>query len=265
MSKLKTIFYLVRERPLNVLVWKFYCKMFKATIPKFKYWKELVNSKSGLEIGGPSGMFAKNGYLPIYPLIQSLDGVNFSNNTLWEENLNEGSSYKYGDKTGFQFIGEGTDLSIIPNGSYDFVLSCNNLEHIANPIKAIVEWKRVMNDQGIMLLILPRKESNFDYRRTITKIDHLVQDYQSNMAENDLTHLNEILELHDLSRDPQAGSFEQFKNRSLNNLENRGLHHHVYDQGLLRDIANYSGLKPILNFSSPTDHFIALSKIPVSK
>ena len=239
--------------------------MLNATIPKFKYWKELVNSKSGLEIGGPSRMFAKNGYLPIYPFIQSLDGVNVSNNTLREENLNEGSSYKFGDKTGFQFIGEGTDLGIIPNGSYDFVLSCNNLEHIANPIKAIVEWKRVMNDQGILLLILPRKESNFDHRRTVTKIDHLVKDYQSNMAEKDLTHLDEILKLHDLSRDPQAGSFEQFKKRSLNNLENRGLHHHVYDQMLLRDIATYAGLKPILKFSSSTDHFIALSKIPIPK
>ena len=264
MSKLSTIFYLVRERPVNVLVWKFYCKLFNATIPKFKNWLELVKGKSGLEIGGPSGMFALNGYMPLYAVIQSLDGVNFSTNTLWEENLNEGSSYKFGDRTGFQFIGEGTDLGIIPNGSYDFVLSCNNLEHIANPIKAIFEWKRVMNEQGILLLILPRKESNFDHRRSITKIDHLIDDYKKNIAEDDLTHLDEILKLHDLTRDPHAGLFEQFMKRSQNNLDNRGLHHHVYDQSLLHNIATYAGLKSILHYSSPTDHFIALSKITVN-
>ncbi len=263
MSNIKTIAYLVHERSFNVIAWKVYCKIFNATIPKLKNWISLVNGKTGLEIGGPSGMFAVKGYFPIYPVIQSLDGVNFSSNTLWEANLNEGSSYQFGDRTGFQFIGEGTDLSIIPDGSYDFLLSCNNLEHIANPVKAVREWKRVVNEQGILLLILPRKESNFDHRRNITSMEHLIQDYENNTGEDDLTHLEEILKLHDLKRDPHAGTFDQFKERSLNNLVNRGLHHHVYDQDLLKAIAEYCRLKPILSYSSPTDHFIALSKIPV--
>lgn len=261
-SNIKTIGYLVNERPLNVIAWKVYCKVFKATIPKLKNWTSLVSGKTGLEVGGPSGMFAANGYLPLYPVIQSLDGVNFSSNTLWEANLNEGSSYKFGDRTGFQFIGEGTDLGIIPEGSYDFILSCNNLEHIANPIKAVMEWRRVVNEQGILLLILPRKESNFDHRRNITSLEHLIMDYENNTGEDDLTHLNEILNLHDLKRDPHAGTFEQFKKRSHDNLVNRGLHHHVYDQNLLNGIADYCFLKPILSYNSPTDHFIALSKIP---
>ena len=261
MSNLKTLIYLLSERPINVIAWKVYCKLFRTTIPGFKFWKETVSGKSGLEIGGPSGMFAKMGYIPLYPFVKSLDGVNFSSNTLWEDNLNEGRSFPYDHRTGFQFIGEGTDLSVISTGSYDFVLSCNNLEHIANPIKALFEWKRVINEQGIILLVLPRKESNFDHRRTITSFTHLVDDYNHNTGEEDLAHINDILKLHDLKRDPHAGSFEHFKSRSLNNLQNRGLHHHVYDIPLLKLMAQFVGMKSIIDYSSPTDHIIALSKI----
>jgi hypothetical protein len=53
-------------------------------------------------------------------------------------------------------------------------------------------------------------------------------DYARQTPETDLSHLEEILALHDLSRDPAAGSFEDFKNRCLRNIEMRAMHHHVF-------------------------------------
>ncbi|MDP4283957.1 MAG: methyltransferase domain-containing protein [Bacteroidota bacterium] len=223
-------------------------------------WISLIKDKSGLEIGGPSGIFSPNNYLPLYSFVRSLDGVNFSNKTIWEGNLEQGNNYVYNGKTGFQFIAEGTDLYKIKDETYDFVLSSNNLEHIANPIKSLLEWKRIIKTGGILILVLPRKESNFDHGRTITTFQHIKEDFENNITENDLTHLDEILQLHDLKRDPYAGSYETFKKRSLNNLQERSLHHHVFDIELLKQMINFIGMNVIIFYSSPTDHFIAACK-----
>lgn len=250
----------IKEKPLNVIIWKAYCKIFNGEIPHSESWITLVKNKSGLEIGGPSGIFSKNNYLPIYPFVKSLDGVNFSNKTIWEGEIEQGNNYLYDGKKGFQFIAEGTNLRQIKDNAYDFVLSCNNLEHIANPIKSLLEWKRVIKRGGTIILILPRKESNFDHKRPVTFFEHLKNDFENDTGEGDLTHLEEILELHDLKRDSHAGSFADFQKRSLDNFKNRSLHHHVFDIALLEKMFNYIGMKVLISHSSPTDHFMTASK-----
>ncbi len=257
MSNFSTFQTFIQERPLNVIAWKLYCKLFNTRIPNFKAWKALVDGKSGLEIGGPSGIFSKDKFLPIYPFIKTLDGVNFSAKTIWEGELKEGPNYGYDGRLGYQFIAEATDLKLISDNKYDFVLSSNNLEHIANPLKAVSEWKRVIKPQGIIILILPRKESNFDHHRSVTTFDHLLKDYQDNIGEDDLSHLDEILKCHDVKRDPHAISLEEFTKRSMSNFETRSIHHHVFDIGLLKQLFKYLNIQVIHSYSSPTDHFIA--------
>lgn len=259
-TKLQALSAFLKEKPFNVILWKFYCKLFNATIPDLQSWISLVENKWGIEIGGPSGIFSAKNFLPLYPFIKSLDGVNFSNQTIWEGKLDQGQNYLYAGKTGFQFIAEGTDLKQIKDHQYHFVLSCNNLEHIANPVKALLEWKRIIKPGGIAILILPRKESNFDHKRSVTTFQHLKQDFENNVDEKDLTHLNEILELHDLKRDVHADSFENFKKRSEHNFENRSIHHHVFDMQLLKEMIHFVGMQTELFYSSPTDHFIAVRR-----
>lgn len=259
-TKLQALSTFLKEKPLNIIIWKFYCKLFNITIPNLESWISLVKNKSGIEIGGPSGIFSAKNFLPLYPSLKSLDGVNFSTQTIWEGQLHQGEHYHYDGKTGFQFIAEGTDLKEIKDDQYDFLLSCNNLEHIANPINALMEWKRVIKPNGIIILILPRKESNFDHKRPVTSFRHLKQDFENNIDEKDLTHLNEILQLHDLKRDVHAGSFQGFKKRCTNNFEKRSMHHHVFDTQLLKEMIDFVGMKTELFYSSATDHFIAARK-----
>jgi len=263
-TKQQALIAFLKERPFNIILWKFYCKFFSAKIPGAQSWISLIKNKSGLEIGGPSGIFSAKNFLPIYPCIKSLDGVNFSNKTIWEDEIEKGNNFYYGEKKGFQYISEGTNLNEIKDKTYDFILSCNNLEHIANPIKALSEWKRVIKPGGCVILILPRKESNFDHKRPITTFEHLKNDFENKTDETDLTHLNEILELHDLKRDVHAGSFEDFKKRALNNFQNRSLHHHVFDVQLLIQMCDFIDMKTLLTFSSSTDHFVAVQKKPVN-
>ncbi|MFV8315922.1 class I SAM-dependent methyltransferase [Mycobacterium sp. 23] len=204
-------------------------------LPFRREYQAAVEGKYGIEIGGPSGVFST--VLPLYEFVGGLDGVNFATDTVWEGRIQEGDNYNYfGNRTGHQYISDATDLSQITSTRYDFLLSSNCLEHVANPVKALLEWKRVIKPGGGFVLVLPNKTSNFDHRRPVTKFDHLLDDYDQGIGEDDLTHLEEILALHDLKMDPPAGDLEQFRQRSLQNLQNRTLHHHVFDADLIEKL-----------------------------
>jgi 2-polyprenyl-3-methyl-5-hydroxy-6-metoxy-1,4-benzoquinol methylase len=147
-------------------------------------------------------------------------------------------------------------MNTISSKKYDFCLSCHVLEHIANPLEAISECLRVIKDNGLLLIIVPKKEANFDHNRSITAFEHLKNDYNKNIGEDDLSHLEEILKLHDLSLDPGAGKYSQFKKRSINNFQNRALHHHVFNMNLLCKIFEFFNLKILIKEITKTDYFI---------
>ncbi len=207
-------------------------------------FRQATEAKSGLEIGGPSGTFQDSGILPIYKGVASLDNCVFSVSTRWEGTRAEGRTFNYHPRkpAGLNFIREGTDLQEIATASYDFVLSAHNLEHLANPLKALKEWKRVLRPTGALILILPHYKHTFDHRRQPTPVSHMVEDYVKGTDETDTTHVDEVLELHDLSRDPGCSDSTQLRERTLRNFENRCMHHHVFDETNSRELLAYAGL-----------------------
>lgn len=232
-------------------------KYYRNKVPNFDVYINHIVGKKGIEIGGPSTIF--KAALPLYRKVQSLDGVNFSNATVWEGKIKSGLNYNFvGYRRGVQFISDATDLFEVEDCAYDFLLSSNCLEHIANPIRALMEWKRVLRDKGSLILVLPSKASNFDHQRATTAFDHLVEDFINNTTEYDLTHLDEILKLHDLSMDPQAGNIEDFQRRSLDNFNNRTLHHHVFDLNTMASMLEYCGFD-IIQRSETNTNFVMLA------
>jgi SAM-dependent methyltransferase len=213
--------------------------------PGFRSCIPYVAGKVGLEVGGPTHLFRRHRQLPIYPLAARVDNCNFSHQTVWEGAITEGTGFRF-DRArplGRQYVGEATDLGQIPADAYDFLLSSHVLEHISNPIKALREWLRILKPGGLLVLVLPHKERTFDHRRPITPLSHLLEDDANDVTEADLTHLDEILALHDLKMDPKAGTPEAFRQRSLKNLENRCLHHHVFDLRLALALAHQMNLQ----------------------
>lgn len=210
--------------------------------------------RNGIEIGGPSNIFKHK--IPVYANCSAMEFVNFSSETVWEGKLLTITKY-FRNKLGKQHVYEATDLSFFSDKQFDFCLSSNCLEHVANPLKAMTEMKRITKD--IIILVLPCKDNNFDHRRKITSFDHLLDDFNSNVDETDLTHLEEILSLHDLKLDPPAGSFDQFKERCLKNFENRCLHHHVFDDKLVKRICDYLNIQVIQKTLTKSDWIFLLS------
>jgi SAM-dependent methyltransferase len=222
-------------------------------------FQRLVAGKSGLEIGGPSDFFVRR--LPLYQVAHVVDQLNFSADTVWSRaESNSPSDVAPALARGRSIICDATDLRAVPDAQYDFLLSCHNLEHIANPLKALTEWVRVIRPGGHLLLIVPNKTENFDHRRPDTRFEHLLEDFQSEIDEHDMTHLDEILALHDLSRDSEAGDIEQFRARSLRNFENRCLHHHVFNMPLVCEVMRHFGLSVQRNATTPAE-FIAVGQV----
>ena len=180
-----------------------------------------LRGQKGIEIGGPSGVFARNSLIPIYPLVDELDNCNFSDNTIWEGTIAGGRSFRFDAKRqpGRQYISEATELNDIASGTYDFVASSYVLEHVANPLKALHEWSRISKPTGKLLLVLPHRDGTFDHRRPVTSIDHMVSDYESKVGEDDTTHLSEVLDLHDIEVDPAVTHREELVARFQANSE----------------------------------------------
>jgi SAM-dependent methyltransferase len=192
----------------------------------------ITSNKIGVEIGGPSD----TGDI-LYKNSKNIDNVVFSKNTTWSNHTDE-YNYYYG-KQGKVIINDSVNISLVQNECYDFVFSSHSLEHIANPIKAISEWLRIIKNGGYIIIIVPEKSCCFDHKRNYSKFSTLLSQYEKNVGEDDLSTLPEILLNHDLSMDLPAGDLAAFTKRSLDNFNNRCLHHYVYNDELLMEICNY--------------------------
>jgi SAM-dependent methyltransferase len=244
---LKRIIRKIQDVGFVGLVMQLYRRFFPKRIASLKQIRNELCGKSGFETGGPSCMFSSAGLIPIYDCIASLDNCNFSSSTAWEDNISEGRTFVYSEfhEAGTQYIAEASDLEFLEDERHDFVLSSHNLEHLANPLKGLYEWKRILKKNGFLLLVLPHKDGTFDHKRQTTPLTHMIEDFNNHTNETDLTHFDEILEFHDLSLDPGAGSMENFIERSKNNYENRCFHHHVFDTDSAIKLVDYAGFKII--------------------
>lgn len=220
-----------------------------------------VKQKKGIEIGGPSSFFGLRGYCPVYVFANQVDGVNFSNETVWEGKIEQGRNYNYANgKSGFQYINEASDLSNITTGTYYFLLSCHSLEHIANPVKAMKEWHRVLKPGGTIILSLPDKNHTFDHKRPYTTFEHLMQDFKNNVDEHDATHFDEVYKFHDIEMDGGVQTPAELKTRTVNNFTNRCVHHHVYSLDLLQQLLGYCNFKTMHKQEADPHHLVIVAQ-----
>lgn len=222
--------------------------------------------RTGLELGGPSPLFGRRGSLPVYPLAARVDNVNFSHRTTWEGEIRAGDTFVFdpGSAPGRQYVAEAGSLPFLDDGAYDFVLSSHCLEHLANPLAGLAEWVRVLRPDGTLVLVVPHRDGTFDHRRPVTTLAHLQADLEQGVDEGDLTHLEEILQLHDLARDPGAGDAAAFAARSRDNRVNRCLHHHVFDLRLALAVVDRAGLAVIAAEAFRPFHVVVVARKPAA-
>lgn len=232
----------------------------------------LVEGNVGLEIGGPTDVFRSwrdvpryyyglNTPLPIYERVRSLDNCDFSTQTIWTSHDNR---YVFSRRrpSGKTIIGEGSALDSVADAAYDFVLSSHNLEHFANPVKALLEWKRVTRRGGALIAVLPDYRRTFDHSRRPTPVDHMFEDHSRDIGEDDMTHLPEVLALHDVNMDGTLATHtrQELRIRSINNLANRCMHHHVFDEANSAELFMRVGLEVFAVERALPYHIFILSR-----
>lgn len=124
------------------------------------------------------------------------------------------------------YVTDATDLFFAPDETLDFVCSSHVLEHIANPLRAIGEWKRVVRDRGIIYAGVPDKRYTFDHVRDRTPLSHLVDDFNGDVDQTDKTHVDELLD-------------------KVRNKPRSQIHHHVWIVDDVAEVFEHMGLPVI--------------------
>lgn len=86
---------------------------------------------------------------------------------------------------------DGELLTPVRSHSVRFVVANHVLEHCQNPLRAIEEWLRVVNEEGIVFMAIPDKRLCFDAERPATPLEHVLDEYEHGAAHNLRGHVEE--------------------------------------------------------------------------
>jgi SAM-dependent methyltransferase len=142
------------------------------------------------------------------------------------------------------YLTDATNLYFAKDGEFDFVCSSHVLEHIANPIKALYEWKRVIGAGGIIYCGVPDKRFTFDHRRQRTPLNHLIDDYQKDVDQSDTTHIQDLIDNWDERLDSCWDNRQQHLEHIRTNPIS-GIHHHVWIKGDVTELFKYVHLEVV--------------------
>ncbi len=84
------------------------------------------------------------------------------------------------------------NLTVIPDCSFDAVVASHVIEHLANPLKSICEFERVLRPNGRLVLIVPDRSYTFDATRVPTSFSHVFEEFQNNITEVNEDHIIEF-------------------------------------------------------------------------
>lgn len=208
----------------------------RLTLPRTpRLWplvKQALGGRHGIEIAGPSPPFTTDGPMPVYAIVGSLENYGFQ--------AAEGT-FEYSGRTGPSHV---CDASALPTGdkSCDFVLSSHVLEHLANPLRALHEWHRVLRSGGHLFMLLPHGARTFDHRRRVTEWSHLMADFERQMPEADRTHIDETVRLTD-TRHWSFNAPPEWREECERNADTRNVHHHVFDLVLAQKTVSFAGFR----------------------
>ena len=114
---------------------------------------------SGVEIGGSA-----HNRFPV-------EAINIDRYAQMDTKYKDEERRMVGEARKVDLVAPGDDLPLEDN-SVDFVLASHVIEHFPDPIKALLEWKRVAT--RYIFLVVPHRDRTFDSDRELTPVDELI-------------------------------------------------------------------------------------------
>jgi predicted SAM-dependent methyltransferase len=130
-------------------------------------------------------------------------------------------------------------LANIPDKSQDFVIANHVIEHMRNPIMALLNWQRVLKPGGRLFLAAPDKRYTFDKEREITPIEHILSDYNDPSRERDyqaFLDFARFVSCRTFNVKPES-EYEQFA-KHLHDID-YSIHFHVWDDNAFSKFVRY--------------------------
>ncbi|WP_158813599.1 methyltransferase domain-containing protein [Methylocapsa sp. S129] len=114
------------------------------------------------------------------------------------------------------------DLGAVPS-NLDFMASAHVIEHVPDPVGAIVRAASKLRPGGHLLLMVPDMKETFDRHRALTTLDHLLLDFYAPSRERDKAHFQEFY------RDAFTTPEDQYEETWIKNWEERfPIHYHTW-------------------------------------
>lgn len=91
------------------------------------------------------------------------------------------------ERAQFEMCGEVATIDIVAsaesipldNASQDFIVSSHVIEHLPDPVRALIEWDRLLKPGGICFIVHPlRTAMAGDEQRQLTTVEHYLEDYE---------------------------------------------------------------------------------------
>lgn len=95
-------------------------------------------------------------------------------------------------------VDDGSTLASLPDNSLDFIIANHVFEHLDNPIRALKNWYNHLRPNGILFLAVPDKRFTFDKERSLTSLQHFLDDYNASdddRLKRDHSHFVETAEI----------------------------------------------------------------------
>jgi 2-polyprenyl-3-methyl-5-hydroxy-6-metoxy-1,4-benzoquinol methylase len=119
----------------------------------------------------------------------------------------------------------------LPDRSFDFVILNHVIEHVANPMRVVLELFRIVKLGGLVVISCPDKRFTFDKDRTLTTFEHLHREFDVSVDYVTDEHYLDFLrgahpELMSLPSEAMAVH--------IGNMRRRREHVHVWDSSSFR-------------------------------
>jgi SAM-dependent methyltransferase len=145
--------------------------------------------------------------------------------------------------TQVDIVDDGESLSTIAAESQDFIVANHFLEHCENPIRTIETHLGKLKPGGILFYAVPDKRFTFDFRRPVTPLAHMVDDYERGPEQSRGAHYDEWTRLVIDRESPVAdqndlGALEEWAAQKARELEEAkySIHMHVWTQAEFLDL-----------------------------
>jgi len=137
--------------------------------------------------------------------------------------------------TEVDIVDDGETLATVEAESQDFIIANHFLEHTEDPIGTIETHLGKLKPGGVLFYAVPDKRFTFDFRRAVTRVEHMVADHEEGPERSRAEHFREWSRFV-LEHKPPEGAGEEWEEHQVEAVaqqleaQNYSIHMHVWTQ-----------------------------------